>query len=178
MRKTLQEELLPRGTNTLFCKVVLDGDLQMPYYSSGAGNSVNLYNYMTTLEIVQQYYACFNQKDWQGMLALLHPEIRHEANQGDVRIGIEKFTEFLKLMDTAYDETLTDMVFFTESSDSRIAVEFVVNGIYKQGEEGLPPAHGQTYVLPAAAFVAVTDGKISRVTTYYNLPLWIKLVSE
>jgi len=133
---------------------------------------------MTALETVQQYYEAFNARNWKGMLALLHPEVRHEANQGDVRIGLEKFTAFLQKMDEAYEETLTDMVFFSEPQGKRVAVEFVVNGIYKQAEEGLPEAHGQSYVLPAGAFLEVTDGKISRVTTYYNLPLWIELVSK
>lgn len=111
------------------------------------------------------------------MLDLLHEEIRHEPNQGDPRIGLEKFKEFLNIMDTSYEETLTDMIFFSEPNNARVAVEFTVNGIYKKGEEGLPEAHGQTYVLPAAAFLEVKEGKISRVTTYYNLPLWISLVS-
>lgn len=132
---------------------------------------------MSSLEIVKQYYTHFNNKNWKGMLDLLHEEIRHEPNQGDPRIGIEKFTEFLQMMDTSYEETLTDMVFFSESNDTRVAAEFTVNGIYKKGEEGLPEAHGQAYVLPAAAFLEVKEGKISRVTTYYNLPLWISLVS-
>ena len=132
---------------------------------------------MAALDIVNQYYSAFNQKDWQGMLDLVHSEIRHEPNQGDVRIGKELFTEFLKMMDDSYEETLTDMVFFTEPGDIRVAVEFIVNGIYKKGEEGFPEAHGQSYVLPAAAFLEVKEDKISRVTTYYNLPLWIKLVS-
>ena len=70
------------------------------------------------------------------------------------------------------------MVFFSEPEDNRVAVEFTVNGIYKKGEEGLPPAHGQKYVLPAAAFLEFRDGKITRVTTYYNLTLWIELVSR
>ena len=112
------------------------------------------------------------------MLALVAPQVRHEANQGDARIGLEKFTEFLQNMDESYDETLTDLVFLTEPSNSRVAVEFVVNGTYKKAEAGLPPAHNQSYVLPAAAFLEVSEGKISRITTYYNLPLWIKLVSE
>ncbi|MDQ1087464.1 MULTISPECIES: nuclear transport factor 2 family protein [unclassified Siphonobacter] len=133
---------------------------------------------MTALEIVQQYYTYFNQQNWQGMLSLVSPDIRHEANQGDVRIGIEKFTEFLQHMDTSYEETLTDLVFLSEPTNTRVAAEFVVNGVYKQGEEGLPEAHGQKYVLPAGAFLEVKEGKITRVTTYYNLPLWIKLVSE
>ncbi|MCF0071387.1 nuclear transport factor 2 family protein [Dyadobacter sp. CY261] len=133
---------------------------------------------MTALETVQQYYEAFNAKNWEGMLALLHPEVRHEANQGEVRLGLEKFTAFLQKMDETYEETLTDMVFFSEPEDKRVAVEFIVNGIYKQTEEGLPEAHGQSYVLPAGAFLEVTEGKISRVTTYYNLPLWIELVSK
>ena len=134
---------------------------------------------MTALEIVKKYYDAFNRKDWEEMLALVHPEVRHEPNQGEeARIGLEKFTRFMEKMDEAYEEKLTDMVFFTDESGSRVAAEFVVNGVYKKAEEGLPPARGQKYVLPAAAFLEVKEGKISRVTTYYNLPLWIKLVSQ
>ena len=132
---------------------------------------------MAALDIVKQYYNAFNEKNFDGMLALLHPEVRHEPNQGEVRVGIEKFTEFMKMMDDSYEETLTDMVFFTEPTDKRVSVEFVVSGIYKKGDEGFPEAHGQKYVLPAAAFLEVSDEKISRVTTYYNLERWIKLVS-
>jgi steroid delta-isomerase-like uncharacterized protein len=133
---------------------------------------------MHTLDIVKRYYEAFNRKDYAGMLSCVHADIRHEPNQGDPRIGKEKFAEFVQGMEAAYDETLKDMVFFTEPGGNRIAVEFVVHGIYKQGEVGLPPAHGQSYVLPAAAFLEVRDGRIARITTYYNLPLWIALVSD
>jgi steroid delta-isomerase-like uncharacterized protein len=133
---------------------------------------------MTILEIVQQYYTYFNQKNWDGMLSLVDYEVKHETNQGDVRIGIEKFAAFLQKMDECYDENLTNMVFFTEPSQQRIAVEFTVNGIYKKGDEDLPPAHNQSYLLPAAAFLEVKNDKITRITTYYNLPLWIELVSK
>jgi steroid delta-isomerase-like uncharacterized protein len=132
---------------------------------------------MNALETVQQYYSYFNAKNWAGMLSLLDPQIRHEPNQGEARIGIDLFKEFIQKMDDSYEETLTHMVFFSEPSNERIAVEFVVNGIYKKGEEGLPEAKNQSYVLPAAAFLRVSDGKITRVTTYYNLQLWIDLVS-
>ena len=129
------------------------------------------------LTTAKEYYAAFNRKDWTAMLALIHDDIRHEPNQGDeVRIGKALFADFLVKMNDAYDENLTEMYFFSEPQSERIAVEFVVNGIYKKAEEGLPEARNQTYELPAAAFLAFQDGKISRVTTYYNLPLWIKLV--
>ena len=131
---------------------------------------------MTSVEIVKAYYQNFNDKNWQGMLDLLSEDIRHDANQGDSRVGKELFREFLAHMDRCYDETLTEMVFFAEPTDQRVAVEFVVNGTYKSTDEGLPEATGQKYVLPAGAFLDVKDGKISRVTTYYNLPLWEKMV--
>ena len=80
-------------------------------------------------------------------------------------------------MDESYEETLKDMVLFVGETDGRIAAEFVVHGIYKKGEAGLPEANGQSYVLPAAAFLEVINEKITRVTTYYNLEQWISLVS-
>lgn len=132
---------------------------------------------MQPLEIVNQYYASFNQKNWAGMIALVDPEIRHEVNQGEVRIGQELYTQFLQQMDESYEETLEDLVLMSNDTGERIAAEFIVHGIYKKGDEGMPPAHGQSYVLAAGAFLEVKNGKICRVTTYYNLPLWLKLVS-
>lgn len=132
---------------------------------------------MTALDTVKQYYEAFNDKDYPAMLSLLDPEIRHEPNQGEPRIGILNFEEFLQIMEDCYDETLTDMVFYTAENGGKVACEFTVNGIYKKADKGLPPAHGQQYVLPAASFLEVRDGKIGRVATFYNLPLWIKLVS-
>ncbi len=133
---------------------------------------------MSALAIVKQYYQYFNQRNWEGMLSLLHKDIKHEANQGETRVGIDLFKEFLAHMDTCYEETLTDMVFFSEPADTRVAVEFTVNGIYKSTDGDLPEAKGQQYILPAGAFLEVKEGKVARVTTYYNLPLWMDLVSK
>ncbi len=133
---------------------------------------------MSALTIAQAYYQAFNAKDYAAMLALVHPEVSHHVNQGGIRIGKGLFAEFLQEMEDAYTEELTDMVFFSEPQDQRVAVQFTVNGIYKKADEGMPPAHGQTYVLPAGAFLELTDGLVSRVTTYYNLPLWMSLVRK
>jgi steroid delta-isomerase-like uncharacterized protein len=132
---------------------------------------------MTSTELIAQYYAAFNARNWQGMLDLLAPDIRHEVNQGEPRLGKDLYARFLQHMDDCYDETLRDIVIMGEPTGRRVAAEFVVHGIYKKGEADLPPAHGQTYVLPAGAFFDLENGLITRVSTYYNLPLWIKLVS-
>ena len=133
---------------------------------------------MTSLEIVRQYYDAFNRQDWEGMLALLDPEIQHDANQGGTYTGLEHYREFLQHMDECYEERLSDMVYMSDDTGDRISCEFTVNGIYKKTDSDLPPATGQPYVLPAGAFLEVKNGKIRRVTTYYNLPLWIELISK
>lgn len=110
------------------------------------------------------------------MLGLLDPEIRHDVNQGETRTGLELYREFLHHMEQCYDERLEDLVFMSSSDGSRVACEFVVHGRYHHTDGDLPPAHNQTYILPAGAFLELTEGKISRVTTYYNLPEWIRQV--
>lgn len=132
---------------------------------------------MRDIDIVRAYYQHFNDQNWEGMFSLIDDEIRHEPNQGKPRIGKALFQEFMQGMDTSYAEELKDIVLFEGEKEGRIAAEFVVHGKYKKAEAGLPEAKGQPYVLPAAAFLEVKNGKISRVTTYYNLQQWIDLVS-
>ena len=51
-----------------------------------------------------------------------------------------------------------------------------MNGTYLKTDPGLPEARGQTYRLPAGAFFTIRDGRIARVTTYYNLADWMAQV--
>jgi conserved hypothetical protein, steroid delta-isomerase-related len=130
-----------------------------------------------TADLVARYYAAFNAKDWPAMLDCVAEDIRHDVNEGDTRGGKARFAEFVAHMDRCYDETLKDMVIMTSEDSARAAAEFVVHGVYKQTDEGLPEAKGQTYILPAGAFIEVRAGKITRVTTRYNLKDWIAQVS-
>ena len=128
-------------------------------------------------QLVEAYYAAFNAKDWDGMIACLTPDIRHDVNEGAERGGREAFRELLAHMDACYDETLTDMAVMVSEDGTRGAAEFIVNGTYKKTDGNLPPAQGQTYRLPAGAFFEFRDGMIARVTTYYNLAEWTRQVS-
>ncbi len=132
---------------------------------------------MTTTDLVSRYYAAFNAKDWAGMAACVAEEIDHFVNEGDKRGGRTAFAAFIAHMDGCYDELLTDIVVMPSADGSRAAAEFIVNGVYKKTDAGLPEARGQTYRLPAGAFFDVKDGAITRVTTYYNLKEWIRQVS-
>jgi steroid delta-isomerase-like uncharacterized protein len=129
-------------------------------------------------EIVKRYFDAFNAGDVDAMLDCLSDDIAHQVNEGQIRTGKAKFAEFCAHMSRCYKETLTDMVIFEAEGGTRAAAEFIVNGEYLATDEGLPEAHGQTYRLPAGSFMSLKDGKISRVTTFYNLADWVKQVSN
>lgn len=133
---------------------------------------------MTETEaLIERYYEAFNAGDREAMLACLADDVRHDVNEGTARGGKDKFRAFMEHMDACYSEQLTDMAIMVSRNGRRAAAEFIVNGIYKTTDGDLPPAHGQTYRLPAGAFFEVEDGYIRRVTTYYNLREWIRQVS-
>lgn len=129
-----------------------------------------------TTALVKRYYDAFNRAEAKGMLDCVADTIVHDVNQGGRREGKALFTEFCNHMSDCYEEKLTDIVIMASDCGKRAAAEFIVNGTYKKAESGLPAAKGQNYKLPAGAFLDVDNGKITRVTTYYNLQDWIKQV--
>ena len=131
-----------------------------------------------TLALIARYYAAFNAGDAAGMLDCVAEDVEHRVNEGAHRIGRAKFAEFCGHMGVSYRETLKDMVIFANDAGDRAAAEFVVHGEYLKTDPGLPEAKGQRYVLPAGGFFEVKDGKIARVTTFYNLNDWIAQVSR
>lgn len=130
-----------------------------------------------TLALLERYYAAFNAGDWQAMLDCLADDVVHDLNQGARQTGKAAFAAFLGHMERCYRERLTDMVLFANDDGTRAAAEFVVHGDYIATDDGLPEAAGQTYVLPAGAFIAVADGRITRLTMYYNLADWTAQVA-
>ena len=131
-----------------------------------------------TIALIQRYYAAFNAGDMDTFLALLTDDVAHDINQGRREVGREAFGTFMGHMNRSYRERLVDMVVMASDDGRRAAAEFTVLGEYLQTDEGLPPARGQTYRLPAGAFFEVRDGRVARVTNYYNLQDWIAQVAR
>lgn len=129
-------------------------------------------------ELVLAYYTAFNKGDRPAMLALLADDVAHDVNQGGRQTGKAAFAAFLERMDRCYREQLKDIVVMATLDGTRVAAEYVVHGRYLADDAGLPPARGQTYVLPGGAFFDVRDGRIARVSNYYNLEDWIAQVSK
>lgn len=129
-----------------------------------------------TKALIEQYYKAFNDADMDTFLSLLTDDVVHDINQGSREQGKAAFAKFMEKMNHHYREQLENIVVMVNEDGSRAAAEFVVLGEYLQTDEGLPEADGQTYRLPAGAFFDIRDGKVARITNYYNLGDWIAQV--
>ncbi|MEQ1558397.1 MAG: ketosteroid isomerase-related protein [Methyloglobulus sp.] len=130
-----------------------------------------------SINLIEQYYAAFNNNDMDTFLNLLTDDVIHDINQGKREIGKDAFKQFMACMNFNYKEQLVDMVIMATSDGKRAAAEFVVLGQYLKSDEGLPAAKGQEYRLPAGAFFEIRDNKVARITNYYNLQDWIAQVN-
>jgi steroid delta-isomerase-like uncharacterized protein len=129
-----------------------------------------------TQSLIREYYAAFNAGDMQRFLDFLHEQVAHDLNQGGREIGRAAFGRFMQRMNRCYREQIIDLVVMVNGDGNRAAAEFVVLGEYVRTDEGLPAANGQKYQLPGGAFFDVADGKITRITNYYNLQEWLRQV--
>lgn len=128
------------------------------------------------LALIQTYYATFNSNDRTAFLALLTDDVTHDINQGDTETGKAAFAAFLQRMDRCYREQVCDLVVFANADGTRGAAEFFIEGEYLATDAGLPPAAGQRYRLRVGAFFELHDGRVRRVTNYYNLEEWLRQV--
>ncbi len=130
-----------------------------------------------TEELIRHYYDNFNRGgDRESFLALLDPAVQHDLNNGCREIGLPAFRAFMLRMDRCYHEQITELVVFASEDGVRAAAEFVVVGTYRETDDGLPMASGQTYRLPAGAFFEIFEGRVGRVTMYYNLKDWLRQI--
>jgi steroid delta-isomerase-like uncharacterized protein len=131
----------------------------------------------TSAQLLADYYAAFNRQDMTTFLNMLTDDVIHDINQGYREVGKEAFSKFMDRMNAHYKEEIVDISITTNEAGDRAAVEFTVLGEYLSTDEGLPEANGQKYNLPAGAFFDIRDGKVARVTNYYNLEDWIAQVA-
>ena len=133
------------------------------------------------IALVTSYYTIFNRGDREAFLALLTTDVRHDINQGGSEVGVPAFRAFLLRMDRSYREQVVDLRVIADDNGTHAAAEFTIVGSYLKTDEGLPPATGQTYRLPVAAFFDLRreEGgkpKVARITNHYNLADWLKQV--
>lgn len=131
---------------------------------------------MNATEIIRAYYDAFNRRDMVAFFDLLDDNVIHDVNQGPREIGKEAFRHFMGDMNAAYKEELHDMCILTNAEGTRGSAEFQLTGTYTETSDGFPEARGQSYRLLVGAFFEIRNGKITRVTNYYNVNDWLRQV--
>lgn len=134
-------------------------------------------SHAATETLIRNYLEAFNAGNAAGMLACVSENVVHDVNQGVRREGKDAFAAFCQHMARCYREQFRDIVVLASADGRRAAAEYNIEGIYLETDEGMPPADGQRYGLPGATLFAITDGRISRVTTYFNLTDWLMQVA-
>lgn len=129
-----------------------------------------------TADLIRRYYAAFNTGDMPLFLSLLTEDVAHDINQSGREVGREAFAAFMQRMNGSYREQIANITVFASEDGLRAAAEFTVLGEYLKTDEGLPAATGQKYTLPAGAFFDIRDGKVARISNYYNLQDWLRQV--
>lgn len=128
---------------------------------------------MDIKDLILVYYVVFNVGCIDEMLIYLYDDFEYYVNEGQICCGKEMFCEFNVGMIWNYKEFLSDIVVFVNDVGDWVVVEFVVNGIYLNMDEGLFEVWGQIYVLFVGMFFILCDGKIVCVMIYYNLVDWM-----
>jgi len=128
--------------------------------------------------LIRRYYAAFNAGDTAGVLACLADDVRLDLNQSDTRHGKPAFAAFCDGLHRCFTERRDDLVIMVSADGRRAAAEFTARGVYKATAEGLPPAAGQTYIVPVGTFFAVEDGLIVRMTPHYNRRDWLAQIAR
>lgn len=131
-----------------------------------------------TIALIKNYYDYFNQQDLTSFFALLDDNVIHDINQGVTEEGKTAFADFMQRMNQSYQEKVQDLVVMASENGARAAAEFFIAGVYKATDKGLPVADNQTYRLRCGAFFEIKNGKITRVTNYYNMQDWLRQVKE
>lgn len=131
---------------------------------------------MSSRDLIERYYAAFNAQDMETFVSLLTDDVIHDINQGGREVGRAAFVAFMQRMNASYREQIVDITVMVSGDGQRAAAEFTVLGEYLKTDEGLPPATGQKYRLPAGAFFELRDGRVARISNYYNLNDWLAQV--
>ena len=121
-----------------------------------------------TNALVLRFCAAYSRADLDGMVDCVADDVVHDVNQGERETGKAAFRAYLEKHAHNFREEWRDVVVMSVDDGTRAAAEFCVHGVYQHTTPGMPDAHGQRYVLTAGIFFAVNQGKIARITPYYN----------
>ncbi len=122
-----------------------------------------------TVKLIETYFDALNKKDMGLYFSIMDKTVIHDINQGTSEQGTEKYKKFMKKVGDSFDEKLSDLIIMVSDDGKYAAARWIDHGIYIKDFPGMDiPAKNQKYALAGGHFFEIRNGKLSRVTTYYN----------
>lgn len=130
-----------------------------------------------SIEVVKKYYEAFNNKNANAIVDLCDPDVANDLNQGDTQIGKKNLKIFLETAWAHFDEKVSNIIYMSNHDQTKIATEYLVQGVYYKTKPGLFEANNQNYEICPATIFTIKNGKIIRMTRYYNAKKWFEMVN-
>lgn len=130
-----------------------------------------------SIKVVKSYYEAFNCKDIDGILRICHDDVVNDLNQGESQAGKEKLKNFLETAWQHFEEQVFNVDLMANNDQSNVASEYLVKGTYYKTKQGLFPANDQYYEILCSSLFKIKNGKIARITRYYNVKKWLDIVN-
>ena len=126
---------------------------------------------MTAKEITDRIWSTFEAGDFDGMMALAHPDGFEFKGVGAEITDIAEFRAFMEAYREGFPDLRHEVRDYVESGDT-IALELYVRGTHTgtlRGPQGEIPATGKPVVFVSCDYVKVRDGKVTSWHAYTDM---------
>lgn len=128
--------------------------------------------------VAEAYYMAYNKADVEGQTKLMTDDMIYHSNSDKIRVGKDAYHKYTVGLFKEIDEKCIDIKYFVDEAQGVVTAQSRVEGKYVTSSEGLPKAKGQKYNIPVVEVFEIKDGKIKKLTTYYNEDLWKTQISK
>lgn len=130
-----------------------------------------------TIKLIKTYFDALNRKDMDRYFSIMDANVIHDINQGESEQGLEKFKIFMEKSNASFDEKLNNIVIMVSDDGKYGAATWMDHGVYVKDYPGFEvKAKKQNYTLSGGHFFEIRNGKLYRVTTYYNATDFMKQI--
>lgn len=125
---------------------------------------------LRALGLVQRYFEALNSQHFDDLETIVSPDIVHDVDSLDRRLGREDFLAYLEARASQYREHAFDIELMVNDDGTRVAAEYTLLGfpLAEHPQEAI--AASQTYRISGGLFFQIEDGRITRVSQHAPPP--------
>ena len=120
--------------------------------------------------LVQRYFEALNSQQLEGMKAIVSPDIIHDVDTVERRLGREAFLAYLGNRADQYREHIFDIELMVNEDGTRAAAEYTLLGFPLSNGPHDELGGSQTYRISGGLFFQIEDGRIARVSQHAPPP--------